>query len=78
MMNTTKDSLPERDVISVKGRGEKYIAILLITISVVGLIATPSSLRWVILLEGLLGVVGILLFIHSRLQFWREIKRQIK
>jgi hypothetical protein len=77
-MNSTKDSLPESEVLAAKGKGEKYIAILLITISVVGLIATPSSLRWVILLEGLLGVVGVLLFIHSRLQFWREIKKQIQ
>ena len=78
MMTTTKDSPPESEVISAKGRGEKYIAILLITLSVVGLIATPSSLRWLILLEGLVGVVGIFLFIHSRLLFWREIKKQIK
>lgn len=77
-MNTSRDSLPESEVLSAKGKGEKYIAILLITISVVGLLATPSTLRWLILLEGLVGVVGIFLFIHSRLQFWREIKRQIK
>jgi hypothetical protein len=77
-MNTTKDSLPATEVLSVKGKGEKYIAILLITISIVGLLATPSALRWLILLEGIVGVVGIFLFIHSRLQFWREIKKQIK
>ena len=77
-MNTTRDSLPESEVLSGKGKGEKYIAILLITISIVGLLATPSELRWLILLEGLAGVVGIFLFIHSRLQFWREIKKQIK
>ena len=77
-MNTSRDSLPESEVLSAQGKGEKYIAILLITISVVGLLATPSTLRWLILLEGLVGVVGIFLFIHSRLQFWREIKRQIK
>ena len=77
-MNTSRDSLPESEVLSAKGKGEKYIAILLITMSVVGLLATPSTLRWLILLEGLVGVVGIFLFIHSRLQFWREIKRQIK
>ena len=77
-MNTTRDSLTESEVLTAKGKGEKYIAILLITISVVGLLATPSTLRWLILLEGLVGVVGIFLFIHSRLQFWREIKRQIK
>ena len=77
-MNTTKDSLPESEVLTAKGKGEKYIAIFLITISVVGLSATPSTLRWLILLEGFIGVVGIFLFIHSRLQFWREIKKQIK
>jgi NADH:ubiquinone oxidoreductase subunit K len=77
-MHTTKDSLPKSEVLSAKVKGEKYIAILLITISVVGLIATPSTLRWLILLEGLLGVVGIVLFIHSRLQFWRGINKQIK
>ena len=77
-MNTTKDSLSESQVISAKGKREKYIAIFLITLSIVGLSATPSTLRWLILLEGLAGVVGIFLFIHSRLQFWREIKRQIK
>ena len=77
-MNKTKDSLPESHVLSAKGKGEKYIAILLITVSVVGLLATPATLRWLVLLEGLLGVLGITLFIHSRLQFWREIKKQIK
>ena len=77
-MNTTRDRLPESEVLSGKGRGEKYIAILLITISIVGLLATPSELPWLILLEGFAGVVGIFLFIHSRLQFWREIKKQIK
>lgn len=77
-MNTTRNSRPESEVLSAKGKGEKYIAILLITISVVGLLATPSTLRWLILLEGVVGVVGIFLFIHSRLKFWREIKRQIK
>jgi len=77
-MNKTKDSLPESQVLSAKGKGEKYIAILLITVSVVGLLATPPTLRWLVLLEGLLGVLGITLFIHSRLQFWREIKKQIK
>jgi hypothetical protein len=77
-MNTTKDSLPESEALTAKGKGEKYIAIFLITISVVGLSATPSTLRWLILLEGFIGVVGIFLFIHSRLQFWREIKKQIK
>jgi hypothetical protein len=78
MMTTTKNAPPASEVITAKGRGEKYIAILLITISVVGLIATPSSLRWLIILEGIAGVVGIFLFIHSRLLFWREIKKQIK
>jgi hypothetical protein len=77
-MNTTKDSLPESEALTAKGKGEKYIAIFLITISVVGLSATPATLRWLILLEGFIGVVGIFLFIHSRLQFWREIKKQIK
>jgi hypothetical protein len=77
-MNTTKDYLPESEALTAKGKGEKYIAIFLITISVVGLSATPATLRWLILLEGFIGVVGIFLFIHSRLQFWREIKKQIK
>lgn len=77
-MNTTKDSPPESEVLSGKGKGEKYIAIFLITLSVVGLLATPSTLTWLVLFEGLVGVVGIGLFIHSRLQFWREIKKQIK
>lgn len=77
-MNTTNDALPESQVISAKGKKEKYIAIFLITLSVVGLSATPSSLRWLILLEGLVGVVGIFLFIHARLQFWREINKKIK
>jgi hypothetical protein len=77
MMTTTEESLPESKVLAAKGRGEKYIAILLITVSVVGLTATPSSLRWLILLEGIVGVAGIFLFIYSRLLFWREIKKQI-
>jgi len=76
-MNTTNGELPERQVISAKGKREKYIAIVLITLSVVGLSATPASLRWLILLEGLAGVAGIFLFIHARLQFWREIKKKI-
>ena len=76
-MNTARKLVPEKKVLASKGTGEKYIAIFLITVSIVGLLVTPASLRWLILLEGLAGVVGIVLFIHSRLQFWRDIKKQI-
>lgn len=75
-MNTNQKVRPETADSQPRGRGEKYLAILLITLSVVGLLATPSSLRWLILLEGSIGIAGVLLFIHARLRFWREIAKK--
>ena len=77
-MNTANNPPSESQVISAKGKGEKYIAIFLISISVVALLATPSTQTWLVLLEGLAGISGVLLFVHSRLRFWREVKKQIK
>ncbi len=74
-MNFTKDTLPESEVISAKGRWEKYAGIALIAISIVGLVVTPKPMRWLILLEGLVGIIGIITFIHSRIKFWREVSK---
>ena len=76
-MNTPTDSPTESHRISSKGRGEKYIAIFLISLSVVALLATPSTQTWLVVVEGIAGIFGILLFIHSRLRFWKEVKKQI-
>ena len=77
-MNLTKDILPESEAISAKGRWGKYTGIALIATSIVGLIVTPKPMRWLILLEGLAGIIGIVLFVYSRIKFWREVNKLIK
>ena len=74
-MNFTKDTSPESEVISAEGRWGKYAGIALIAISIVGLVVTPKPMRWLILLEGVMGITGIALFIYSRIKFWREVNK---
>jgi hypothetical protein len=74
-MNVTKDTLPESEVISAEGRWWKYAGIALIAISIVGLVVTPKPMRWLILLEGVIGITGIALFVYSRIKFWREVNK---
>ena len=74
-MNFTQDTSPESEVISAEGRWGKYAGIALIAISIVGLVVTPKPMRWLILLEGVMGITGIALFIYSRIKFWREVNK---
>ena len=77
-MNSTNDTLPKIETITSQGRKEKYLGIILIATSIVGLIVTPKPMRWLILLEGLAGIIGIILFVYSRIKFWREVNKLIK
>jgi uncharacterized RDD family membrane protein YckC len=77
-MNTPKISPQAPDVRSKEGRKEKYLAIFLIAVSIVSLVMTPKTLPWLILLEGAIGIIGVLLFVYARLKFWREIKKSIQ
>jgi len=77
-MNSTKDTLSKSEIISVKGGWGRYAGIALIAISIVGIIATPNSMRWLILLEGALGIIGIVLFVYARIKFWREVNKLIR
>jgi len=77
-MNSTNDTLPKIETITAKGRKEKYLGIILIATSIVGLIVTPKPMRWLILLEGLAGIIGIVLFVYARIKFWREVNKLIK
>ena len=77
-MNTPKISPQPPDVRSKKGRKEKYLAIFLIAVSIMSLVMTPKTLPWLILLEGAIGIIGVLLFVYARLKFWREIKKSIQ
>jgi len=74
-MNSTKDALAKSEVILAKGRWGKYTGIFLISISIVGLIITPKAMRWLILMEGLIGIIGITVFIYARIKFWREVNK---
>ena len=74
-MNSNNDTLPEGKEIRARGRWEKYLGILIIAISIVGLIATPREMRWLILLEGILGGIGIVVFVYARIQFWRAVNK---
>ena len=74
-MNATKDTLPESDMISAEGKWGKYAGIALIAISIVGLVVTPKPMRWLILLEGIIGLIGIALFVYSRIKFWRGVNK---
>jgi hypothetical protein len=77
-MSTPANNLQDPEVLSRKGRKEKYLAIFLIAISIVSLVITPKTLTWLILLEGVIGLLGIILFVYARLKFWREINKRIQ
>jgi hypothetical protein len=77
-MPTPANSLQDPEVASGKERKEKYLAIFLIAISIVSLVITPKRLPWLILFEGAIGLVGVIVFIHARLTFWREINKRIR
>jgi hypothetical protein len=32
-------------------------------------------MRWLILLEGILGIIGIVVFVYARIQFWRAVNK---
>ena len=72
------NSLQDPEVRSGKERKEKYLAIFLIALSIVSLVITPKNLPWLILLEGAIGLIGVILFVHARLTFWREINKRIQ
>lgn len=77
-MNSTKDTLSKSEGIPAKGGWGKYLGIFLIAISIVGIIATPNPMRWLILLEGAIGIIGIVVFAYARIKFWREVNKLIK
>ena len=77
-MSTPPNNPQDSEVLSRKGRKEKYLAIFLIAISIVSLVITPKTLPWLILLEGAIGLTGIILFVYARLKFWREINKSIQ
>ena len=77
-MNTPEITPPDPAIRSNKGRKEKYLAIFLIAISIVSLVMTPKTQPWLILLEGAIGITGVLLFVYARIIFWREIKKTIQ
>ena len=77
-MSTTANNPQDPKVLTKKGRKEKYLAIFLIAISIVSLVITPKTLPWLILLEGAIGLTGIILFVYARLKFWREINKSIQ
>lgn len=77
-MNSNNETLPKSEAISTKGRWGKYAGIALIALSIMGLIVTPKSIRWLILLEGTIGILGIVLFVYARIKFWREVNKLIK
>ncbi|MBW1824983.1 MAG: hypothetical protein JRI87_10525 [Deltaproteobacteria bacterium] len=74
-MNSNNDTLPEGKTIRSKGRWGKYLGIAIIALSITALIATPREMRWLILLEGILGIIGIAVFVYARIQFWREVNK---
>jgi len=76
-MPTPANNLREPEVLARKGRKEKYLAIVLIAISIVSLVITPKTLSWLILIEGVIGLIGVILFVYARLTFWREINKRI-
>ena len=77
-MNKPKESQGNTASLSDKGRKKRYLAIFLIATGIVSLVITPQSLRWLIFLEGSIGVIGVILFVYARLQFWRAINKGIK
>ena len=77
-MNKPQISPQAPDGLTTKGRKEKYLAIFLIAISIVSLVMTPKTQPRLILLEGAIGIIGVLLFVYARLKFWREINKSIQ
>jgi hypothetical protein len=77
-MSTPPNNLQDPEGLSRKGRKEKYLAIFLIATSIISLVITPKTLPWLILLEGAIGLTGIILFVYARLKFWREINKRIQ
>ena len=77
-MSTPANNLQEPAFLSRKGRKEKYLAIFLIAISIVSLVITPKTSPWLIILEGAIGLIGIILFVYARLKFWRAINKRIQ
>jgi hypothetical protein len=73
-----KEVSPEIAFIRARGKRKKNAGIILIASSITGLIVTPSSMRWLIIIEGLLGLIGIFIFVYARLQFWREVSGLMK
>ena len=76
-MSTPANNLQNAEDLKRKGRKGKYLAIFLIAISIVSLVITPKTLPWLILLEGAIGLTGIILFVYARLKFWRAINKNI-
>jgi len=74
----TPNGLQKPEVLTKKGRKQKFLAIFLIAVSIVSLVMTPKTLPWLILLEGVIGIIGVLLFVYARLKFWREINKSIQ
>jgi len=77
-MNSNNKIQAESESIPTRGRWGKYTGIALIAISITALVATPGTMRWLILLEGALAFTGIVVFAYARIQFWREINRHIQ
>ena len=77
-MNVEKEIAPEVELIRARGKIKKYAGIILIAGSITGLIVTPPSMRVLIFFEGILGIIGIVLFVYARIQYWREVSRLIK
>ena len=77
-METPANNLKDPEVLKRKGRKEKYLAIFLIAISIVSLAITPKAFPSLILLEGAIGLIGIVLFVHARVKFWREIQKRVQ
>ena len=74
-MNSNNEIQTKGESIPTRGRWGKYAGIALIAISITALVATPRTMRWLILLEGTLAFTGIVVFAYARIQFWREVNR---
>jgi len=74
-MSSNNDTLPEGNTLRARGKWWKYLGIVIIAISITALIATPREMRLFILLEGILGIIGIVVFVYARIQFWRAVNK---
>ena len=74
-MNSNNEIQTEGEPMPTRGKWGKYAGIALIALSITALVATPRTMRWLILLEGALAFTGIVLFAYARIQFWREVSR---